>query len=318
MAFWRTASSSALVDLVEEEVKKVSELEAEANEWRKTVASRSPTKKGIAWAGPDGSPIQATGSSGALTAKKRVEMQDEAMPLGQDDARLLHSEIVPVSGRRSPARRTDRSAAGSSTTDRSARGYMDPKGKVSARFKTMRDNDEAAEETARKAQSARRQSARASADRMRSKAAAHPLATSRPKPQRWRKRPDDWKHEKEDADNASLNVLWDQVDGMTKYGLPMAPQEQSRVKVGRNMSEKERLYQLEKQLENRERKALARLKEKAKEELAVQKLAETTAALQWYHKQREKAERPIAPKERKAAQQRLYAVSARKEARVYG
>ena len=202
----------------------------------------------------------------------------------------------------------------------SSRGFMDPKGRISARFNKMRQSDEHEEETARRLQNSRRQSARASAEKMRQKASQHPLATSRPKAARWRKRPDDWKRDDPEGAGAfaSLNGLWDEVDNAITYGLPMAPQEQSRVKLGHTMSEKERLYQLEKQLENRERKALARLKEKQKEEDANQKLAETTAALQWYHKQREKAERPIKPVERKAAQQRLYSRTPRVAARVYG
>ena len=82
---------------------------------------------------------------------------------------------------------------------------------------------------------------------------------------------------------------------------------------------KERAYHLERQLEARERRQKERERAHAKEVLANRQFMEKTSSLAWYNKQRERATRPLAATERKAVQQRLYAVtSAKREARVYG
>ena len=84
------------------------------------------------------------------------------------------------------------------------------------------------------------------------------------------------------------------------------------------MSDKERAYQLERQLEHRERKLKERYKAQVKEAKAVEQLAEKTRSLEYYNKQRERAKKPLERGERKAVQERLYATSAKRDARVYG
>ena len=74
------------------------------------------------------------------------------------------------------------------------------------------------------------------------------------------------------------------------------------------LSDKERAYQAEAQLFNRELKKRAVAKARAKEQLAVEKHEEDLRRLAWYHKQRDHQQRPMKPEERKTTRQRLYTV----------
>ena len=182
---------------------------------------------------------------------------------------------------------------------------MSAKGRISSRHMLMSEREKAMEETAKQIEEQRRQSARAGARATTRKAALHPLVTSRPRPQRWKKRADDWKHDGQQ--HLTLDNLWNEA-AKAELGRPPKPfaQVQSRVQGGA-LSEKERAYQLEMQLANRERKRLQATKARKKEAEAVQKHEENVKRLEWYHQQRERAAAPMKPEEREMAKQRLYA-----------
>ena len=240
---------------------------------------------------------------GSAAGKKHAGFEEASVP-GQDEE---------GEGRR---RGTGRSKTGRSQSAR----YMSPKGKMSARYRKMAEKDRQAELSEDEHVRDKMVTARASARTTARKAALHPLVTSRPAPQRWRKRPDDWKHEENSGPGteALTHTLWDMVSAA---GLPGAPQQQSYIKYGsqRELTEKERAYQLEKQLESRERKQLAKAKAEVKERKAMQKLAENEKQLEWYKRQKDRQKAGLQQGERQEIQSRLYASPPlRAEGRVYG
>lgn len=186
-----------------------------------------------------------------------------------------------------------------------SKGFMSAKGRISSRHLMMSEREKVQEETAKLIELARRQSARASARATTRKAAMHPLVTSRPRPQRWKKRADDWKHDGQL--HLTLDHLWDEA-AKPDLGRPPKALSQVQSKVqGGALSEKERAYQLEMQIANRERKRLQAIKARKKEAEAMQKYEENAKRLEWYHQQRERAAAPMKPEEREVAKQRLYA-----------
>ena len=215
------------------------------------------------------------------------------------------------------ARRVGGNRSGLSSRQKS---YMTPKGKASRGYAAMTERDDIAEREARRADTARRNTARRSARRTEQEAKLRPLITSRPKPQRWQRQPDDWRREASSGVIQHTDDLWKLTDQELRAGLPMQPQLQHKDVYGsqREMTEKERVYQLESQMASRERKRIVALKEKKKEALAADKLEQDKRGIEWYHRQRERHEKGLQKGERKEVQSRLYAVPARSGARVYG
>jgi len=218
------------------------------------------------------------------------------------------------------------------TVSRAQRRYFDQKGNFSQRHAESLEQELVDEVLKAIDMDTRRTTARKSALATARNAVLHPLVTQRPKAQRWTKRVDDWKNDSndviKDTHDAWADVEQNGADLYAEYqqqrlGLPPTAQTQSERSPHRLgsglMSEKERAYHLERQLEHRERKLKDRFKAQVKEDRAVEQHAEKTAALEWYHKQRERQKTPLKSGERKAVQQRLYAVHAKpKTARVYG
>ena len=212
---------------------------------------------------------------------------------GEAEAALPGQEDEATSREPRPRSQTARTAA-------SNKGYMSAKGRQSSRFVNMQEKDVAIEETLKEIETVRRNAARAGAAKTSRKATLRPLVTSRPKPQRWIKRADDWKRERPDQRHLETHHLWGEIpkEMMAEHAERLAAsasapalagrppkavaQVESRVKGGA-LSEQERAYQLEAQLLKRERKQLAKLKAAAKEDLAVAKHAEDAKRLEWYH-----------------------------------
>jgi hypothetical protein len=251
-------------------------------------AADTQPAKTIGWLGwamedPDAKP------TGMAEQKHRGETEERDIPGQLDEG---HSDAPRGGGRFATARDGSKS-------------FMSAKGKVTSRHLMMEEREKVMEETAKEIENTRRLTARASARATTRKASLHPLVTSRPPQQRWKKRADDWKHDGQQ--HLTIDHLWNEA-AKTDLGRPPKPfaQVQSRVQGGA-LSEKERAYQLETQLLNRERKRLQAVKARKKEAEAVKKHEENTKRLEWYHQQRERAAAPLKPEEREMAKQRLYA-----------
>lgn len=254
-----------------------------------------------------------TKQHGAMEQKQRGELEEESVPGQEDEGR-------PTTAGRGGGGRFATARAGASG---STPGFMTSKGRLSTRYTMMSARDAALEEVEKEEEKTKRLAARKGARKTHRMAALHPLVTSRPKPQRWVKRADDWKREAEQACLEAHHV-WGEVpkeaQKIAAAGLPPRPYAQVKSKVqGGALSEQERAYQLESLLANRERKRLAAVKARVKEARANEQYDENRRRLEWYHTQREKAATPMRPDERKVAQERLAALPDRPvKGAVYG
>jgi hypothetical protein len=254
-------------------------------------------------------------------------MMAAATPTGEGGKKVMQAEATVADD---PA--SMMGARTQASSRRSAR-FMEKKGCVSQR--TSRAHQRELEENAaeRALLESKRGSARQSAMNTARASAANPLPSSRPRPARWNKRADDWKHESTAAIKDTQD-LWEDVAAnaaqlyiafqqqQQRAGRPPSAQHQeapSLHKLGQQgvMSDKERSYQLERQLEQREKRLMAALRAQAKEDIAVQQHAEKTAGLEYYNRMM-RQRKPLEKGERKAVQQRLYSASAKRDARVYG
>lgn len=248
-------------------------------------------------------------SGGAAPSKHRIGFEDEGMVPGAEE------EGKPRNGGGLRAA----TVRGASMRG----GYMTPKGRVSRGFAVMTERDALAEKEQKRADTSRRLTARRSARNTSNEAKLRPIVTSRPKPQRWNKQPDDWKRESKDAEAFSVDRMWAEAEKEMRAtaGRPPTKQIQSHALYGsqREMTERERAYQLESQIAARERMRLTALREKQKEKLANEKLAQDQRGMEWYRKQKERQISVLQKHERKDVQKRLYAaLPARGDGRVYG
>ena len=175
----------------------------------------------------------------------------------------------------------------------------------------------------------RRSIARKSARAVAKYAKLHPLIMTPRYKKYWVTRPDDWV---DSYRGAHTHEIWgdaERVAGQHAGRPPTAQHQQMGPSVAPLASSseltiphavtdnKERVLQLQSQQQALQARLRQMAKHKADEERAAAALAERLTQRDWYHRQREQRKKGIPKAERKAAQQRLYAVNVRAPARVY-
>ena len=182
--------------------------------------------------------------------------------------------------------------------------YASPKGRISTRHERVSARDASVVETEREVLARKRASARRSARAVAEYAKLHPMKTTRPINQGWKGRPDDFQHS---YPQGHIHELWGDVERITDQwaGRPPIALVQAQTLPAPavlGMTDKQRAWQLEAQLQAREERRRQAEKAKAEEKRVAQQLAQRNSQIAWHRKQRERQKKGLSRGERKQVQ----------------